>query len=188
MQSKDRRIIIYFEMIESKMEYRSLAKKIWTADNILQNQNMINTNLGKYLKDIFKVTMAYIAMEDEVDILPCIKNLSLTQFPYIKGSQIGNCMYSEDLVLNDMGFLIPKKIEVPREDPEIIIIPGRFFDTRGNRIGRGRGLYDKFLTKHLYATFVGISLDGTLTELLPNNGDDIKMDIIITEKEILDIK
>ena len=45
-----------------------------------------------------------------------------------------------------------------------------------------------FLTNHLSATFIGISLDQTLIELLPNNRDDVKMDIIVTEKEILNIK
>ncbi len=188
MQSKDRRIIIYFEMIQSKKEYRSLARTIWTIENILESQDLINTNLGEYLKDYLKGIMAYIAMEDEIDILPCIKNLSSTQLPYINDDEIGNCRYSQDLILNEMGFLIPRKIVEPREDPDIIIIPGRFFDTNGNRIGRGKGLYDKFLKNHLSATFVGISLDEALVELLPNNGDDIKMDIIITEKEILDIR
>ncbi len=188
MQSKDRRIIIYFEMIESKNEYRSLARTIWTIEKILENQDMIKTNLGGYLKGYPKGIMAYIAMEDEIDILPCIKNLSLTQLPYINDDEIGNCKYSEDLIVNEMGFLIPRKIEEPGGDPDVIIIPGRFFDTKGNRIGRGKGLYDNFLKKHLTATFVGISLNESLVELLPNNGDDIKMDIIITEKEILDIK
>ena len=97
-------------MIQSKNEYRSLARTIWTIEKIYENQDMINTKLGGYLKDYSKGIMAYIAMEDEIDILPSIKNLSLTQFPYINDDEIGNCRYSEDLILNEMGFLIPRKI------------------------------------------------------------------------------
>ena len=40
---------------------------------------------------------------------------------------------------------------------------------------------------HKKSVFIGVSLDEALTQLLPNNSDDVKMDIIVTEKEILKI-
>ncbi len=175
-------------MIESKNYYRSISKEIWTQNNILKKEDIINTNLGQCLQDPSKVIMAYISMKDEVNILPCIKDLSSLQIPYTHKDKIGNCQYSEDLVINNMGFMAPERIIISTEEPDIIIIPGRFFDIKGNRIGRGKGFYDRFLTNHLAATFIGISLDQTLIELLPNNRDDVKMDIIVTEKEILNIK
>ena len=89
MQSKDRRIIIYFGMNESKNDYRTISKEIWTRSNILKKEDIINTNLGEFLLDQSKIIMAYISMKDEVNILPCIKDLSSLQIPYTHKDKIG---------------------------------------------------------------------------------------------------
>ena len=187
MQSKDRRIIIYFDVNDLKKQYRTRAKDIWTLKNVLENEEMINSNLFNCLCDLGETIMAYISMKDEVNILSCINDLESLQVPYINNGKISNCLYSDKLVLSDQGFLVPKNIEIPVKVPDVIIIPGRFFDIFGNRIGRGKGYYDKFLMSHKKSVFIGVSLDETLTQLLPNNRDDVKMDIIVTEKEILKI-
>ncbi len=38
------------------------------------------------------------------------------------------------------------KKPVSREDVDLFIIPGLAFDTKGNRLGRGLGFYDRFLS------------------------------------------
>jgi len=188
MQSKVRRIIIYSCMGKSKEEYRSKSKSIWTSENILISEPSINKNLSNFLGNSTKTVMAYLATNDEVNIIPSFEHLSSLQIPYIHSSKIYRCKYSEELVLSELGFPIPKTIEIPTDMPNLIIIPGRYFDIYGNRIGRGKGHYDKFLTNHMDATFVGISLHQTVVRLLPNNIQDIKMDIIVTEKDVLEIK
>ena len=171
-------------MGKSKEEYRSKSKSIWTSENILISEPSINKNLSNFLGNSTKTVMAYLATNDEVNIIPSFEHLSSLQIPYINEL----CKYSEELVLSELGFPIPKTIEIPTDIPNLIIIPGRYFDIYGNRIGRGKGHYDKFLSNHMNATFVGISLHQTLVRLLPNNIQDIKMDIIVTEKDVLDIK
>ncbi len=188
MQSKDRRIIIYFDVNDLKKQYRTRAKDIWTLKNVLEHEEMINLNLDSCLKDLGETIMAYISMKDEVNILSCINDLESLQVPYINNGKISNCLYSDNLVFSERGFLVPKNIEIAIKVPEVIIVPGRFFDIFGNRVGRGEGYYDEFLMSHNNSVFIGISLDQTLTELLPCNSEDVKMDIIVTEKEILKIK
>lgn len=75
---------------------------------------------------------------------------------------IGNLLTEEDY----------KKIEVA-------VIPGMSFDKAGNRLGRGKGYYDRLLRKmpHLYK--IGICFDFQKSDCVPTEPTDIKMDIIV---------
>lgn len=78
----------------------------------------------------------------------------------------------------------PKAIFTQRT---ICIVPALAFDSFGNRLGYGKGFYDRFLK-----TFSGISIGITFNELkcsaLPCDSTDIPVDIIITDKESVKIK
>jgi len=68
---------------------------------------------------------------------------------------------------------------------EIIVVPGRVFDRRRNRIGRGKGHYDQFLAKIPDKLKIGVAFQCQLIETVPIEAHDIKMDILITDKEML---
>ena len=69
----------------------------------------------------------------------------------------------------------------------ICIVPALAFDKNGNRLGYGKGFYDRFLSK-----FTGLSVGVTFAELfcdaLPTDGYDIPVNVIITDKESVRIK
>ena len=63
---------------------------------------------------------------------------------------------------------------------DIMIIPGLAFDNNLNRLGYGRGYYDNYLKSH--QTYkIGICFHEQLTNNLPYDKNDIKMDIVITD-------
>jgi 5-formyltetrahydrofolate cyclo-ligase len=66
-----------------------------------------------------------------------------------------------------------------RED--IIIVPGLAFSIKGERLGYGRGAYDRMLANH-ESLKVGVCYDFQVTRNLPQEQFDIAMDMIITEK------
>lgn len=172
-------------MIESKEHYRHLSSGIWTTLNINRAQVGINKNLMDAVGSKNRAIMGYIAMKDEVDVIKNIDTNIQLQVPYLKGNEISRSEFSTDLKYAELGFLMPKNPILPHLIPDVIIVPGRFFDRTGNRIGRGGGHYDKFLSQYMDSVFVGIALDEALTRVIPYETHDIKMDIIITEKEIL---
>ena len=75
-------------------------------------------------------------------------------------------------------------IPVDFKFPEIILVPAIAFDYNKNRIGFGMGYYDKLL-KECEAVKTGICYDFQLTKKIPAENHDIKMDMIITDKQII---
>ena len=67
----------------------------------------------------------------------------------------------------------------------LVIMPLVAFDRNGNRIGYGKGYYDSFLSKHLTGTKIGIAY--SLQECkIESEETDIRMDFVVTEKEIIE--
>lgn len=67
---------------------------------------------------------------------------------------------------------------------DLIIVPGVAFDRRGNRVGRGRGFYDRLL-RSVNAIKIGIGYDFQLFDEIDAELHDIPMDIIITPTETI---
>lgn len=65
---------------------------------------------------------------------------------------------------------------------ELIIVPGIAYDRRGNRIGRGKGYYDRLLATTT-ATTIGVGYDFQLIdEEIPAEPHDVAVDIVITDR------
>lgn len=65
------------------------------------------------------------------------------------------------------------------EDIDVAIVPGMSFDLRGNRLGRGKGYYDRFLSKCPYIYKIGICFDFQKLPGIPTDENDVKMDYVI---------
>jgi len=93
----------------------------------------------------------------------------------------------EVLVLNKLG--IPEPLKSKKIVPTIILVPLLAFDKYKNRIGYGKGFYDKYLSRFLKVNkkiiTVGVAFSFQKYHNLPVNKNDYKLDHIITEKGIL---
>lgn len=71
----------------------------------------------------------------------------------------------------------------------LILIPGSVFDKTGNRIGYGKGFYDRFLidchNKGFETVKTALAFSCQIVEDIPAFKHDCKMDYIVTEKEII---
>jgi len=98
--------------------------------------------------------------------------------------------FDEELTRGRMGIWEPKKEYFrffPPTELELIIMPGIAFDIRGNRIGRGLGYYDHFLSKvSPLAHLIALSFEIQIVEHLLPEKNDIPVHKIITEKRIID--
>lgn len=67
--------------------------------------------------------------------------------------------------------------------PDIVFVPGVAFSYRMERLGYGGGYYDRFLTEKVLK--IGLAFDFQMYDCLPVEAHDIKMDIIITNQEVI---
>jgi 5-formyltetrahydrofolate cyclo-ligase len=94
-----------------------------------------------------------------------------------------------DLVEGNWGYLEPKvdKLEKAREeDIDFVIVPGVVFDEERNRVGFGKGYYDKYLSKlRDDAVTVALAYEFQVLTSVPVESHDIKMKMIVTEDRII---
>lgn len=92
----------------------------------------------------------------------------------------------EDLSPGYKGILEPKggKMEIP----DLVIVPGIAFDRSGNRIGFGRGYYDRLLSLLSRTTTIGLAFSFQMTDKITPGRFDIPMDFVVTENEIIDCR
>ncbi len=75
------------------------------------------------------------------------------------------------------------------KDIQIIIVPGAAFDRSGTRLGMGGGYYDRFLAKLPENVIkAGLAYSCRIARTLPSDSHDIKMDLIITEKGVINAR
>jgi len=68
---------------------------------------------------------------------------------------------------------------------DLVILPGMGFDNVGNRLGRGGGFYDRFLGGDDFkGVSCGLGLEEQVLDEIPVNRDDVKIDMLVTDKEI----
>ncbi|WP_295731022.1 5-formyltetrahydrofolate cyclo-ligase [uncultured Muribaculum sp.] len=70
---------------------------------------------------------------------------------------------------------------------ELIVVPGVAYDRRGNRVGRGKGYYDRMLAS-TRATKVGVGYDFQLVDDIDADPHDVTMDLVVTEHEVVRVR
>jgi 5-formyltetrahydrofolate cyclo-ligase len=76
-------------------------------------------------------------------------------------------------------------LEVPANKIDVVFVPLLAFDTKGNRVGYGKGFYDRFLSKCKPETIkIGLSLFEAENSISDASADDVRLDYCITPTEV----
>ena len=96
--------------------------------------------------------------------------------------------FEEPLYVNKFGILEPKKTN-KEIIPDLILVPLAAFDNKLNRIGYGKGYYDRSLKRNYKiknnTVSVGIAYSFQKCKSVPINKHDFKLDYIFTEQGII---
>jgi len=68
---------------------------------------------------------------------------------------------------------------------DLLIVPGIAFDLQGNRIGYGKGYYDRFLSKLKANNIMALAFENQIIDKIPKTQNDIPVNVIVTEKRII---
>ncbi len=169
---------------------KELRKEIlYLRDNLEDRYNKSVIIKNKILSlDIYKksnVIALYSSMKSEVDTKELIsESLELGKRVLLPRIINKNKMIFIEInkdtnyEKNNFGMLEPIGIE--EKNIDLMIIPGVAFDKDNNRLGYGRGYYDKYLKdKNIYK--IGICFKEQIVDNIDIEEHDIKMNLIITD-------
>ncbi len=87
------------------------------------------------------------------------------------------------LKVNNFGFLDPIS-KSKTIIPDLIVVPLLAFDKSKNRLGYGKGYYDKFLRKYKNIITIGVAFSFQKYHKITTSKLDVKLSYILTEKGI----
>lgn len=94
------------------------------------------------------------------------------------------------LAMNEWGITEPKSGErIPPEKIDLVVIPLLIFDVKGNRIGYGKGFYDRFLSEcRMDVKKVGVSFFDPELTFEEIDEFDIPLDVCVTPHRVWEFK
>lgn len=136
-----------------------------------------------------KTILMYWSMEDEVQTHDFV-NKWYTQktllLPCVDGDDLRLRQYTGPECLKageQFGIGEPTGPEFTALDTiEMIIVPGVAFDRNNNRMGRGRGFYDRLLKSTPNAFKVGVAFNFQMVAQVPTEAFDVPMNAVVFEK------
>ena len=144
-------------------------------------------NLEEFKKA--KVIMSYMSFKNEIDtsvinkiILDSGKILLLPRVE--KDGTMNAVIYSGQFHVSSFG------IEEPIGDPyfgdiDLIIVPGLAFDHFGNRVGYGKGYYDRFFTKYPNSLKIAPAYESQIFDKINNDATDVQINGLLVKNNYM---
>jgi len=142
-----------------------------------------------------EVIMVYLALPMEVDtssiVLRAWQDRKRVLAPKVSWNQrrmlpLQINSLTDDLVVSNLGIREPVSgTPFPIRHIDLVIVPGLAFDEYGNRLGRGRGFYDRFLA---HPEFTGVScgmaFHQQVVPSVPVGPLDQAIDMLVTDTDV----
>jgi 5-formyltetrahydrofolate cyclo-ligase len=153
---------------EREKRATALLRAVWEHPTFKQAQNV----------------MLFWPLPDEINTIPLIehayavgKNIFL---PVVVGDDLVIKPYSPVAMKpGAFGILEPQGDPVSPVQLDLIIVPGVAFDAAGNRMGRGKGFYDRLLAG-TSATTIGVCYAEQYYLSIPTEPHDVPLNDVIT--------
>lgn len=166
----------------------SIDKEEWKAKSKLIETQVINHPFFLSADAIY----CYIDYRNEVGTQGIIQRAWELQkkvaVPKVEGD-IMNFYYIssfDDLQEGYRGIREPETHFPSNDENALVIMPGSAFDRKRNRIGYGKGFYDKFMDSHRDYKTIAIAFECQLIDEIQADEHDYRPDILLTEGAIYD--
>lgn len=142
--------------------------------------------------------LVYISVRNEVRTNDILQQLLMTSgqvvVPYcLSNHELGLFQLSDFSQLERGAFGIREPLTdlraertVSPETLDLVVMPGVAFDRRGNRIGYGKGYFDRLLEKlNADCTKVALAFDCQIVPEIPIEVHDVPVDYLVTETQFI---
>lgn len=139
--------------------------------------------------------MSFVGMPLEIDTRPLFVGRTMI-VPYCEADEIVPIRIQSLDELETSGTLkiLEPKLTIRQnatravspEHIDVVLVPGLAFDNAGNRLGRGKGYYDRFLRRLLPSTLtIGLALEAMVRDTIPHNESDYPVHFVVTENRVI---
>jgi len=140
--------------------------------------------------------MLFVSLPDEVYTLPIITDAMAAGKTVVLPKVDKEARRMDARVLTDVEhdlvpgvFGIPEPVDceiAPASAIDLVFVPARAFDRSGNRLGRGAGYYDRYMSAPAFrATRCGIAFAAQVLDAVPHDSHDLPVQLLVTEDEVL---
>ena len=138
-----------------------------------------------------RVILSYLANEKEVNVDEFNQIMAqkgaVICYPVVRGEDM-EAYYcpQERYVLNGFGIREPERsasILMDREAVDLVIVPCVGFDAKMNRLGHGKGYYDRYLAG-LMVPKLAVAFEAQRLEQIETTDQDIRMNKVVTEDAV----
>ncbi|MGB2692550.1 MAG: 5-formyltetrahydrofolate cyclo-ligase [Thermodesulfobacteriota bacterium] len=174
----------------------SVGKKRSALSDVEVKQKSLLISDNLYSLEVFKLSNSialYSPIQNEVRTESIFNKAIQTEkevyFPRVNGSSLDfhRIHNLEQLQIGKFGVLEPEahlcKTDIEKID--LFVIPALVFDRSGNRLGYGKGYYDRALADISDSKKVGLSYVLQILDSVPIDKNDRKVGIIVTEQGIV---
>ncbi len=179
-----------------RADCKQSRKNMNSAEKETYDKKIKNKLLNLFIFRDSQTVLTYVSTDIEVDTRGLLEELFKSKktvaVPRCENKDGDMAFYIiksfDDLESGYCGVLepIPQKCEILTEfENSVCIVPAFLFDKKGYRLGYGKGYYDRFLAKYTGIT-VGICYDNNITDSLFHGKYDRTVNMIVTDKRIID--
>lgn len=133
----------------------------------------------------------YMPTGNEIDtsaiIQYCLENQKRVAAPRIEGDTMDFYYFQSIVDLKQGAYDIwePTGMERVTDEESVVIMPGVAFDLDCNRIGYGKGYYDKYLSKHPKMKKIALAYEFQIVGKIKREIHDIRPEMIVTERRVI---
>jgi len=113
---------------------------------------------------------------------------SVLQPVAVESADLGSDAWYRDRCETDAWDMLVPRNHVPIRAASLtaVVVPGLAYDRRGHRLGRGAGIYDRFLaTLPPHVLRIGVIPTALVVPELPTEPHDMPMHFVVTEREVI---
>ncbi|WP_308227811.1 5-formyltetrahydrofolate cyclo-ligase [uncultured Prevotella sp.] len=178
----------------NSMDKQSLRKEIKNKKRQFTSQELCELSFPVVMRLLShpriktaNTVMLYYSLPDEVDTHTLVDSLLMSGkrilLPRVTGEgtmELRRYTGPSDLAQGAYNIMEPTgEVFDNYTDIDLAVIPGVAFDKDGNRMGRGKGYYDRLLPKLANTYKIGICLPFQLVEKIPTDEHDVRMDEVL---------
>ncbi len=186
--------------METKKKIRKeilIRRDALTEKERMQMSHEISARISKMPEFIgARNVLLFVSYGSEPDtsrlIAECLQNGKHVYCPVVLGDamEFYEIASMSDLKEGYKGIKEPSPSEHGRYVPgehDFMLVPGTAFDMTGNRIGYGKGFYDKYLSAGYSGAMAAVAYSFQIVEngRIPSEETDHKVKCIVTEKELI---